>query len=53
MCGVDEFPCDNGFCINAALVCNYVSECGDQSDERDCGTVPLTFVYLSFIILSN
>ena len=29
-----QFECDNGKCINADDLCNYVNDCGDNSDEQ-------------------
>ncbi|XP_066271283.1 uncharacterized protein [Branchiostoma lanceolatum] len=32
-----RFLCKNGRCVEGAVVCNGVSDCGDGSDERGCG----------------
>ncbi|KAA0720004.1 Complement component C6 [Triplophysa tibetana] len=33
----DQFTCGSGRCINSTLECNKQNDCGDNSDERDCG----------------
>ncbi|CAN8007531.1 unnamed protein product, partial [Ixodes pacificus] len=33
----DGFRCANGACILYDHVCNYVDNCGDDSDEHNCG----------------
>ena len=36
------FFCDNGNCLNDInLVCNFENDCGDQSDENECGMYSL------------
>ncbi|KAF0771781.1 basement membrane-specific heparan sulfate proteoglycan core protein-like [Aphis craccivora] len=39
-CGVDEFQCDETLCIPNSKRCNGLSECLDQTDERDCPLTP-------------
>ena len=36
-CNLDEFECDNRMCIPASYKCDGDNDCGDGSDERDCG----------------
>ena len=36
-CGRDEFQCNNGRCLDIRRKCNNYDECGDGSDEIDCG----------------
>ena len=36
-CGENELQCNNNVCIDIRLKCNGVDECGDGSDEIDCG----------------
>jgi len=40
VCGVDEFQCDETLCIPNSKRCNGLSECLDQTDERDCPLTP-------------
>ena len=34
---IDTFRCDNGICVGKSHVCDDENNCGDNSDERDCG----------------
>jgi hypothetical protein len=35
-CSQDQFTCGNGVCIHVSLVCNFIQDCADNSDEQ-CG----------------
>lgn len=36
-CGDDAFRCDNGLCIPRKQQCDGRDQCGDNSDEANCG----------------
>ena len=36
-CTESEFECDNGNCITASWECDTNNDCGDNSDELNCG----------------
>ncbi|CAL1541465.1 unnamed protein product, partial [Lymnaea stagnalis] len=39
-CGQGLFQCSSGtvHCLNQSQVCDFLSQCGDGSDERECGS---------------
>lgn len=39
-CKGSSFLCKNGRCISFMFTCNNVNNCGDNSDENSCPTVP-------------
>ena len=39
-CRPEEFRCARGACIDMDRVCDYSDDCGDYSDESDCGKRP-------------
>ena len=41
-CDIDQFACaDTGGCIPIGWQCDGQDDCGDQSDEENCGTSTL------------
>ena len=34
---VHMFACDSGECVRESLVCDDINDCGDFSDEDQCG----------------
>ena len=43
VCGVGQFQCDNLNCIEESYKCDRADDCGDNSDEKDCGNENLYF----------
>lgn len=35
-CPTGQYKCNNGKCINSTLVCDFINNCGDNSDEIKC-----------------
>ncbi|KAK7072099.1 hypothetical protein SK128_009911, partial [Halocaridina rubra] len=36
ICPVGQLPCDNANCYYPTQACNFLDDCGDGTDERDC-----------------
>ena len=39
VCDFEEFECSNGKCIHISWKCDGDNDCGDFSDEDDCGNM--------------
>ena len=49
-CGLNEYTCDDGQCIDEELKCDRKYDCGDGSDEFHCGEQYQPFENLFYII---
>ena len=38
-CGSNEFQCGNQKCISKGQLCDKRDDCGDNSDEKNCGNI--------------
>jgi len=36
-CDSDQFECPSGWCIPDSWICDGDNDCGDMSDEQNCG----------------
>ena len=44
-----RFMCRNGHCIDPDLHCNTHDDCGDLSDEEECGKMFIICVHILFV----
>lgn len=39
VCPYNMFRCNNSVCVESKHLCDYSDDCGDRSDETDCGKI--------------
>ena len=42
-----NFRCSNGLCVSNSSRCNGANDCGDESDENNCGKIGVGKIFLS------
>ena len=45
ICSHSEFTCNNGRCVDERGRCDNIDDCGDSSDENNCGIIILKDCY--------
>ena len=45
-CPENMFVCNNNACVPQNQVCDFSDDCGDWSDENNCGEMTLNFKYV-------
>ncbi len=50
-CEKDEMVCGNGECVNLSWKCDGEDDCGDNSDEINCGGFSILVLKILFSII--
>lgn len=52
-CSDEEFTCNNNKCITKRWVCDGDNDCGDNSDELNCGKVAVFSSFAKYFFITN
>ena len=52
-CGTYQFKCDNQKCVHMEHQCNGGDNCGDNSDEKNCGNIFGIWFLLLILTITN
>ena len=45
---MESFTCDSCLCIDPSKICDGVNDCGDNSDEEECGMYNMCIIDAMF-----
>lgn len=51
VCNESHIKCKNGFCKPKYWTCDGVNDCGDNTDEENCGKNETNIIYAQNLIL--
>lgn len=52
VCPEHMFTCNNSVCVEVSRVCDYSDDCGDRSDESECGEISqICLAFLVFMLI--
>ena len=50
-CSSSQWKCQSGECIDKNFVCDELDDCGDGSDERNCGKLVIMIAVVVAVVI--